>query len=175
MALTPSKLLKHQVKDALIYWVFVPSAVLGSGAALDALARVEKLPAHAAATAAALLLIALGVLMVQKATSDLARIGGGTPNPKAPPKRLVTASSYGLCRHPMFLGYDLTALGVVLLLRSPLTLLVSFPAFIALEIRFLLREEKRLAKRFGETFLDYKKAVPFLIPLFRKGNRTCSP
>jgi protein-S-isoprenylcysteine O-methyltransferase Ste14 len=175
MTITARKLRAHQLKDALIYWVYIPFAVVGSGMALDALLRLEKLPAHPATIPAALLLILLGLVLVQKATKDLAHIGGGTPNPVAPPRRLVTSSSYRLCRHPMFLGYDLTALGVVLLLRSPLMLLVSYPVFIALEVRFVSWEEEMLERRFGDAFREYKKTVPFLIPFFRRGNRPCSP
>jgi protein-S-isoprenylcysteine O-methyltransferase Ste14 len=170
MAPSARKLWKHRAKDALIYWLYIPSAVIGSGVALDVCWQVEKLPASAALSLAALSFITLGVILVQRATSDLARIGGGTPNPKAPAKRLVTSSSYRLCRHPMYLGYDLTALGTVLLFRSPGMLLVSYPAFIALEVRYLLQEEKRLAKRFGDAFLDYQRAVPFLIPFLHKEN-----
>jgi protein-S-isoprenylcysteine O-methyltransferase Ste14 len=65
----------------------------------------------------------------------------------------------------MFLGYDLAALGTVLLLRSWGMLMIAYPVFIAFEIRFLQnREEPALARRFGAAYSDYRKSIPFLLP-----------
>lgn len=113
---------------------------------------------------AGFLLIACGVGLVQKATSDLARYGNGTPAPQAPARRLVIAGSYGWCRHPMFLGYDLAAGGVGLLLASPGMILISLPVMLILQIRVLFREEKLLEKRFPTSWRDYRARVPLLVP-----------
>ncbi|MDA8165532.1 MAG: methyltransferase [Desulfobacteraceae bacterium] len=66
-----------------------------------------------------------GLLLIRRAMRDLEALGQGTPNPARPPRRLVTAGSYRWCRHPMFLGYDLAALGVVVLCRSLGALAIS--------------------------------------------------
>ena len=85
----------------------------------------------------------------------------------------MVEGSYGLCRHPMFFGYDLAALGVVLLFRSWGMLLFAYPVFILMEYRFLRDEEKKLEKRFGEQFAAYRKRVPLLFPHGR-GERKAS-
>ena len=65
----------------------------------------------------------------------------------------------------MFLGYDLAALGTVLLLRSWGMLVLAYPVFIVLQRRFLQqREEPVLARRFGAAYAAYRERTPFLLP-----------
>jgi protein-S-isoprenylcysteine O-methyltransferase Ste14 len=164
MPLTASKLRRHQLHDALVYWLYIPGLVMGGGWLLDRLAALPAIPRSGWLMAVALLLLASGIILIQKATSDLANFGGGTPNPKAPAQSLVTEGCYSLCRHPMFLGYDLASLGVVLLCRSWGMTAVTWPVMILLQVRFLLGEERILARRFGADWEAYRRRVPFLIP-----------
>jgi len=160
-----NRLRRAQVRDALLYWVVIPAAVIGGGAALDRLLGLPRIPRRAAVTALSVALLIAGNLLVAWSMRDLARFGEGTPNPLAPPRRLVVEGSYALCRHPMFLGYDLAALGVVLLTGSAGALLVTYPAFLCCEALFLKKkEEPSLERRFGEVFREYRRRVPFLVP-----------
>lgn len=159
---------RAQRRDALLYWIGIPAAVTGGGAAADRLLRLPPLPGGPALAAGALALLVLGNALIGRSMRDLRRIGEGTPNPRRPAARLVTEGSYALCRHPMWLGYDLAALGIVLLLRSPGALVGTFPLFLFLQRRFLRREEKILERRFGEEFRRYRERVPFLLPLPRR-------
>ena len=156
---------RAQVRDALRYWVVIPGAVLATGKAFDLLTGLPPLPGRSLLTVGAGLLLAAGLLLIWRAIRDLQVLGQGTPNPARPPKRLVTAGSYAFCRHPMFLGYDMAALGVVLLCRSPGMLVVALPLFLLWEIRFLKKEERFLARRFRADFQRYRQEVPFLLPL----------
>lgn len=159
------KVVKVQIRDALIYWVWLPAAVIAGGKGIDRLAGSAPFPKAPGSILLALALIIAGVVLIQRSTRDLAVYGEGTPNPLAPPVRLVTRGSYALCRHPMFFGYDLAALGVVLLFRSPGMLAVSYPLFLAWEVRFLKREEEQLRRRFGKEFDAYRQETAFLVPL----------
>jgi protein-S-isoprenylcysteine O-methyltransferase Ste14 len=169
MPLTAAQLRRYQLQDALIYWLYIPGAVVGGGWLLDRLAALPAIPRSPGLMAAALLLLVSGIVLIQKSTRDLTRFGGGTPNPKAPAKRLVTDGTYSLCRHPMFLGYGLASLGVVFLCRSWGMTAVTWPVMILLQVRFLLGEERILARRFGPDWESYRRRVPFLIP------RPCRP
>ncbi|OKY75095.1 MAG: hypothetical protein BM485_10395 [Desulfobulbaceae bacterium DB1] len=157
-------ILRHQLRDAFIYWCVIPAIVIGSGYLLDRFFCFASIapPGWLIFTAFACLVIGCGI--IYQATVDVTRYGHGTPNPRRPPKKLVTQGIYGYCRHPMFFGYDLAALGVALLLWSPSLLLISYPLFLFLEVRFLRSEEHYLARRYGEKFLYYQKKVPFLLP-----------
>jgi protein-S-isoprenylcysteine O-methyltransferase Ste14 len=153
---------KYQLQAALLYWFVVPAAVIFSGLLLDRLCQFQALPASPWLTGTALLLLAAGFALIWLAIRVLARCGKGTPNPRRPPQSLVTGGVYRWCRHPMFFGYDLAALAVVLLFRSPAMLCASFPVFLIMQIRFLHKEERYLLRRYGEAFVNYKRSVPFL-------------
>jgi protein-S-isoprenylcysteine O-methyltransferase Ste14 len=153
---------RARLRAGLLYWVLIPAATIGNGWLCD-----RWLPTwqrDGLTVSAGLLLFGTGVALVQKATGDLARFGDGTPAPQAPARRLVTTGSYAWCRHPMFLGYDLAAWGVALLLASPGMLLISLPVMLFLQVRFLYREEMLLEKRFHQAWRDYRERVPLLVP-----------
>lgn len=158
---------KYQLQDAALYWLVIPTAVIASGKAVDFLFGLPVLPPPPYLTAITLILLLAGLLLVWRSTRDLAH-AGGTPNPRRPPKKIVISSTYSLCRHPMFLGYDLCALAVVLFFRSPGMLLVSFPVFILLQVLFLRREEQVLLRKFKKPYADYADRTPFLLPLPRR-------
>lgn len=167
MPLTAPQLRRYQLQDALVYWLYIPAAVMGVGWLLDRLASLPPLHPSGVLTVAAWTLLGLGIIIIQLATRDLSRYGDGTPNPKAPAVRLVTRGSYALCRHPMFLGYDLASLGVVLLCRSWSMLALTWPMMVLFQVRFLRGEERVLAQRFGSQWDDYRRMVPLLLPLPR--------
>jgi protein-S-isoprenylcysteine O-methyltransferase Ste14 len=162
-----SDIWRYQIRDALIYWIYIPAGVIISGKIIDETFNLERLPGGAALKIIALLLLAAGLIIIWKSMLDLSRFGNGTPNPRRPSRILVTRGMYSVCRHPMFLGYDLAALGIVLLFRSPGMIFISYPVFIFLEIRFLIREERILRRRFRERFAEYSERVDFLVPLIR--------
>ena len=155
-------LFRARIRAGLLYWVMIPAATIGGGLMLDLFLPVWQRGGWMAA--AGLLLMTAGVALVQKATADLARYGNGTPAPQAPARRLVNIGCYAWCRHPMFLGYDLVAWGVGLLLASPGMLLVSLPVMLFLQLRFLKREEVLLERRFQQSWRDYRSRVPLLVP-----------
>jgi len=158
------RLFYYYLRDALFYWVILPGAYLGGGWLVQKLVGLPPLPDRGWIKAAGTILSAFGIGIIVGAMYHLWRYGEGTPNPKAPPRRLVTRGLYGWVRHPMFLGYDLCALGVGLFFRLSGALLVALPLFFLWEVRFLKREERRLARRFGKEFENYAKKVPFLLP-----------
>lgn len=156
----------YQLRDAALYWLAIPTAVIASGKAVDFLFGLPVLSRPTFLTALTLILLLAGLVLVRLSMGDLAG-AGGTPNPRRPPKKIVTSRTYSLCRHPMFLGYDLCAFAVVLFFCSPGMLLVSFPVFILLQVRFLRREEQILMRKFKKAYADYADRTPFLLPLPR--------
>lgn len=155
---------RYQLRDAAIYWLAVPVAVMASGRTIDLFFALPALSGHGAVSAVAAVLLAGGLALIRQAMSDLALHGRGTASPRRPSKTLVGLGAYSRCRHPMFLGYDLAAFGIILFCRSWGMLLVSYPAMIIIQTIFLRREERYLARRFGRDFPAYQLRVPFLIP-----------
>lgn len=104
MAIFNREIWRFQLRDALIYWLYFPASVIGSGLLLDRFFGLPHFHWAELFYAAALTLIGLGGWLMHRSIRDLDRYGDGTPNPRRPPKRLVTEGIYRLCRHPMFLG-----------------------------------------------------------------------
>lgn len=157
-------ILRHRLRAALFYWLWLPGLVIGSGLILDRLCSLPRWRHGPWTQGAALLLLAVGLSLIRRSEQDLAQLGEGTPSPLAPSRQLVTTGSFALCRHPMTLGYDLAALAIVFSLGSPAMLLVSYPLMLLWQVRFLLREEEGLARRFRETYPAYRARTPFLFP-----------
>lgn len=79
--------------------------------------------------------------------------------PWKPTTRILNNGIYAMSRNPVYLAMIFIYVGISFLLNSfwllpPLILVV-----IALHYGVILREEKYLADKFGEDYLNYKKAV----------------
>lgn len=108
----------------------------------------------------AVFLIAGGALLALWSVYLFARIGRGTPNPMAPPERLVSRGPYRYSRNPMMLGGWMLGIGLALAMRST-ALLIALALIIgagAVYVRAI--EEPRLRKRFGTAYADYSRTVP---------------
>jgi len=90
--------------------------------------------------------------------------GRGTPLPMMPTQELITSGPFRYCRNPMTLGAILAYLGMAVgaatAVGAVLVLLLG-----SLLIAYLRKvEEKELAERFGDQYMEYKQSVPFIIP-----------
>jgi len=159
------KIARHRLRAALLYWLWLPGLVLGSGLAIDHWLGLRPWAHDPLVTGGIILILATGIALITWSERDLSRLGNGSPSPALPTRRLVVGGSYRLCRHPMSLGYDLAALAVILLSGSKATPLVSFPLMLLWQIRLLQREERILAQRFRQDYPAYRTKTPFLIPL----------
>lgn len=93
--------------------------------------------------------------------------GLGTPAPVAPTERLVVGGAYRHVRNPMYPAVAALIAGQALLLGSPALLLYA-AGFVAVVATFVhLYEEPALARRFGEQYGRYRRAVPAWRPRLR--------
>lgn len=82
-------------------------------------------------------------------------------------KKIVENDIYKKTRNPMSLGFYLFALALGLITYSTLFTLAVLVGLIPVHIFFLRYfEELELELRFGESYKEYKKKIPFLIPKF---------
>jgi len=76
-----------------------------------------------------------------------------------PQRKLVTTGPYRFTRNPLYLGAHVFIFsGAGLLFGSPGALLIT-AAHLPLVDLFIRREERQLAKTFGEDWIEYKKRV----------------
>ena len=91
-------------------------------------------------------------------------MGGGTPGPWDAPRRVVAHGPYRWVRNPIYLAALLVVLGEAWLFMSP-PLLVYAGAMAAFCHLFVTGyEERRLARQFGDSYLEYRRTVPRWIP-----------
>lgn len=143
--------------------VFVPAAILltgdepsfgwglnGAAAAIPALAGAA--------------LIAAGLALAIWTMRLFATIGRGTPAPWDPPRRLVVEGPYRHVRNPMIAAVLAVLLGEAALFGSSWLLIWTSIVAVVNHLYFLLHEEPRLERRFGEEYRDYKRNVPRWLP-----------
>jgi protein-S-isoprenylcysteine O-methyltransferase Ste14 len=102
--------------------------------------------------------LAAGVALNLSADSAFRR-AKTTVKPFQESAALVTDGVYRISRHPMYLGFVLILLGLAILLGS-LTPFFIVPIFaVVMDRVFIAAEERMLAEKFGQSWLDYKAEV----------------
>lgn len=76
---------------------------------------------------------------------------------------LVTSGVYAYLRHPQYLGLILVAVGFNVQWPTLLTLLMA-PILVAMYVRLARQEDRELADRFGEAFVEYAVRTPAFLP-----------
>jgi protein-S-isoprenylcysteine O-methyltransferase Ste14 len=109
-------------------------------------------------------LIVGGVALVVWSVHVQYVIGKGTPAPKVATRELVTQGPYAYSRNPMTLGALLLYLGIGVWMGSSGVVILTVIAFSGLLTFIYVHETRELAERFGDTYLEYRKRTPFLLP-----------
>jgi protein-S-isoprenylcysteine O-methyltransferase Ste14 len=112
-------------------------------------------------------LIGLGAAFLLHAFYRFVVEGLGTPAPVAPPEHLVVGGVYRHVRNPMYIAVASTIVGQALLLGQ-FELLVYAALFGVLVFCFVhFYEEPTLARQFGSSYEEYRRAVPGWLPRLR--------
>lgn len=88
------------------------------------------------------------------------RAAGTEAIPWKPSTALVTDGLYARLRNPMYVGLGLAMAGLAFVFGSDWLLLLLVPAALVLHYGVVLREERYLARKFGEPYVDYMARVP---------------
>ena len=109
------------------------------------------------------LVVAGGFLALTCAVLFVSR-GEGTPAPFDAPKLFVASGPYRFVRNPMYVGAITLLVGLGLVLDAPSVFGIAFAAFFFSNLFVIFVEEPGLARRFGETYLVYRRATNRWIP-----------
>lgn len=112
-------------------------------------------------------LVALCGLVLRGVVVGTAPQGASTRGTRRPTAdSLSTLGAYSIVRHPLYVANTLVALGCALLSGTwYLPLIVLLLSFVYHE-RIAAREEAFLLSRFGDSFRDWTREVPAMIPAF---------
>jgi protein-S-isoprenylcysteine O-methyltransferase Ste14 len=79
-------------------------------------------------------------------------------------RALIQSGPYQVVRNPMYLGIFLIGLGVVLVIFKWWAILIFLTVFIIRYILLIYNEEKKLLSMFPNTYKNYCKKVPRILP-----------
>ncbi len=111
-------------------------------------------------------LMVLGFPIALACIANFVLRGRGTPAPFDAPRVFVPSGPYRYVRNPMYLGAWLALAGFGLFRRSGSVVLFSFVLLFVVHLFVVLVEEPGLERRFGETYLAYKRSVNRWVPRF---------
>jgi protein-S-isoprenylcysteine O-methyltransferase Ste14 len=135
---------------------------LASGARkYDAMFTIEPSPAW---KPAGILLLLSGAILVLACIASFVVTGKGTPAPFDPPVVFVPSGPYRYVRNPMYLGAALLLAGYGLVEGSASVVLLALILLCAAHVFVVFVEEPGLERRFGESYLAYKRNVRRWLP-----------
>src|SRR5574341_209751 len=152
----------------ILFLLLLPAALYWVSSQLDRWLGWPRFSAGWVSVAIAVLLIATGLPFALWSIAVQFDIGRGTPAPLMPTQTLIVQPPYTYTRNPMVLGTILAYLGVAIGIGSPSAVLLALLGSALLLGYVKAVEEKELALRFGQPYLDYCRRTPFLIPRPRR-------
>jgi protein-S-isoprenylcysteine O-methyltransferase Ste14 len=154
------------VLNTILFTILVPGTV--AGYIPYRILRGAARPPSGPLTWLGILILAAGAAIYFRCAWEFAVRGLGTPAPIAPTKYLVTTALHRYVRNPMYIGVAMVILGEAALFRSPH--LVTYAALMLLlaHIFVVFYEEPTLHRQFGESYDEYRRAVPRWIPRLRR-------
>ena len=84
---------------------------------------------------------------------------GTTLGVSTPTTAIITEGAYRYSRNPIYLGMALMHLALGILIDSVWLMILVIPAMIVMTNGVIIREEKYLARKFGDDYLSYKSTV----------------
>jgi protein-S-isoprenylcysteine O-methyltransferase Ste14 len=144
-------------------FVLLWSWLVGLAARADRAAG-RSLPAIAGLPEVGMTLAVAGGFLALTCVALFVARGEGTPAPFDAPRRFVASGPYRYVRNPMYVGAVTLIVGFGFILGTPSVLWVALAALFFSNLFVIFVEEPALARRFGESYLAYKRETNRWIP-----------
>ncbi len=148
----------------VLFAFLIPYALVNLGPRLDLFFGLPQLALGIASLILGGILVAVGMFYAFWSIGDQIILAKGTPVPVMATQTLLVSGPFKHCRNPMSFGTFCLYLGISIPAQSISSVLIIC-LFISLLIIYIKRiEERELESRFGQAYLAYKTATPFIIP-----------
>ena len=87
------------------------------------------------------------------------RTAGTNINPSLPALAIVQSGPFRYCRSPLYLALTLLFVGLTLAFNTWWGIVILVPLVIVMHVGVVLREERYLEQKFGETYRQYRSKV----------------
>jgi len=144
------------------FWVLIPVLLIAISNKLEVFLNYRQSPAYIGGS----LVLLFSVPLLTIAILQYIKYSGELPVSSYPPKNIIRRGLYNYWRHPIYLFYITTFIGIALIMGSYALLLIVLPVFILFSAVYTLMEELRLTERFGEAYNYYTKRTGILFPAF---------
>ena len=108
--------------------------------------------------AAGVALVLAGIVLASHAIG-LFRRAGTSPEPWTETTAIVTTGIYRRTRNPMYVALTIIYAGLALAADAPIALILLPAVLVIIHTQVIAREERYLAGRFGEPYLEYCRRV----------------
>jgi protein-S-isoprenylcysteine O-methyltransferase Ste14 len=112
----------------------------------------------------ALVVIIVGAALYFSCLWVFAAVGRGTPGPWDAPRRFVAVGPYRWVRNPIYIAALLVILGEAWLFHSLPLLKYAVAMAVCFHLFVMVYEEPTLYRKFGESYLEYKRVVARWLP-----------
>jgi len=113
-------------------------------------------PAAAFWTGLAIVTIGMGIAIWGRRTM---RAAGTNINPSLPALAIVQSGPFRYSRNPLYLALTLLFVGLTLAFNTWWGIVILVPLVIVMHVGVVLREERYLEQKFGETYRQYRSKV----------------
>lgn len=107
---------------------------------------------------AGIVVVAAGLALIAAAIAGC-RGAGTSIVPVRPTTALVVPGPYRVSRNPMYLGLSVATAGAAVALGEGWVLVLLVPAVVVADGAFIRREERYLARTFGDAYAEYRHRV----------------
>lgn len=118
---------------------------------LPFLPRNVALPFGVVVITVSVILVALSFRAFKKAKTNI--------DVRKPVTSIVSTGPYRFTRNPIYLSMTLLAVGIAVLVNTLWILITLVPVLLVMQFGVIAREERYLARKFGEEYLQYKSKV----------------
>ncbi len=148
----------------VLFVYLIPSGLINQGPQLDVLLNLPPLSLGLLNIIVGGILLIVGLYFAFWSIGDQLLLARGTPLPVMATQSLLVSGPFKYCRNPMSFGAISLYLGISILAQSISSILIVC-LFTALLLTYIKKvEERELEARFGQAYLAYKAATPFIIP-----------